>query len=129
MANNPNFASAVRTGAATISTANAARDGTGALETVFTAGPAGSRIETVDIVAAGGTSLGMVRLYINNGNTIRLLREQPIPSVTPTASSPVFWVTLVFGDFVPLLLQSGWSLMASTNAANAFNVVAFGGDF
>lgn len=129
MATTPQFASTVRTAVGQVSTANTNRDGTGTIATIFTAGSNGSRIETVEIQATGTTTAGMVRLYIHDGTNARLLREQPISAVTPSGTAPAFSIVLPFGDLSPLLLQNGWSLRASTQNANTFNITVFGGDF
>jgi hypothetical protein len=129
MADNPNFAATPRTAQSQVSTANTNRDGTGTIATVFTAGANGSRIETVEIVATGTNTVGMVRLYVHDGTNARLLREQPIPANTPSGTVPAFQITLVFGDYVPLILQNGWSLRASTQVGETFNIIVFAGDF
>jgi hypothetical protein len=71
----------------------------------------------------------MVRLFVHDGTNARLLREQPIPAVTPSATVPAFQIVIPFGDLSPLLLANGWSLRAATNNANTFNITVFGGDF
>ena len=71
----------------------------------------------------------MVRLFINDGTNSRLIREQPIPARTPSATVPAFQMQLVFGDYSPLLLPSTYSLRAATNNAETFNITVYGGDF
>ena len=129
MSATPQFASIVRTATDQISVANTNRDGTGTIVTVFTAGSSGSRIETVEIQATVTTTAGMVRLFVHDGTNARLLREQPIPAVTASATVPAFQIVIPFGDLSPLLLANGWSLRAATNNANTFNITVFGGDF
>jgi hypothetical protein len=129
MSATPQFASVVRTATDQVSVANTNRDGTGTIVTVFTAGSSGSRIETVEIQATVTTTAGMVRLFVHDGTNARLLREQPIPAVTPSATVPAFQIVIPFGDLSPLLLANGWSLRAATNNANTFNITVFGGDF
>jgi hypothetical protein len=129
MSTTPNFSSTVRTAVGQVSTANTARNGTGTIATIFTAGSSGSRIETIDICAIATTTAGMVRLFLHDGTTSWLYREQPIPANSVSAAYPAFQVTLTFGDMVPLVLASGWSLRASTEKAETFNITVFGGDF
>ena len=125
MATDPQFASTIRTAVAQVSTANTNRDGTGTIVTVFTAGSSGSRIETVDITATGTTTAGMIRLFLHDGTNARLLTEQPVPARTPSATAAAFQFTLVFGDYRPLLLANTWSLRASTEKAETFNIHVF----
>lgn len=130
MATNPNFSATLRTTVSQVSTANTNRDGTGTIVTCFTAGTNGSRIESVEVQATGTTTAGMVRLFLNDGTNTRLLREVPIPAITPSGTVPAFQIPLVFGDYVPLLLPtSSWSLRAATNNAETFNITVYGGDF
>lgn len=117
------------TGMVKISTANSALDGTGTLGTVITGASNGTLIKNVIIKATGtgaaSTSQGMVRLFVNDTSNKRLLAEIEIPAVGQSSTDPTFetWLPL------NLKLKSGHSLMASTQNANAFNVVAEGLDF
>jgi hypothetical protein len=129
MSTTPQFASVVRTAVEQVATANTNRDGTGTIATIFTAGTNGSRIETVEIQATVTTTAGMVRLFIHDGTNARLLREQPITANTVSATNPAFQIVLAFGDMSPLLLADGYSLRASTEKAETFNITVFGGDF
>jgi predicted ThiF/HesA family dinucleotide-utilizing enzyme len=126
MAADPAFANVPRAAVGTLSAANANRDGTGTIVTVFTAGASGSKIEEVSIVPAGTTTAGMVRLYLHDGTTAHLLSETAIAARTPSATVPVTVTTITYEN---LVLPSGWSLRASTHAAESFKVCAFGGDF
>lgn len=134
MAANANFSATPRIGAAVISTANTNRDGTGTIDTVFTAGTSGSRIDGIVIQATGTTTGGMVRLFVHDGTNARLFDEAPVIAVTPSGTAPAFSTALgnnaplATGRY-PLMLPSGWSLRASTNNAESFNVIALGGDF
>jgi hypothetical protein len=112
-----------------VTTANTNRDGTGTIATIFTAGSNGSRIEMVEIQATVTTTAGMVRLFIHDGSNARLLREQPITANTVSATNPAFMIAIPFGDMSPLLLANGYSLRASTEKTETFNITVFGGDF
>lgn len=126
MATAPQFAATVNRGQALISTANANRDGTGTLGTVWTAGASGGRIDEVRIKATGTTTAGMVRLYVSDGTNHRLLFEQSIAAVTPSATIKSEEYQLPFSN---LFLEANETLRASTEKAESFVVHAFGGDF
>lgn len=132
MAVNAQFSAVVKLGTAPLATANALRDGTGAVATVLTAGSAGTRINAIKIKATATTTAGMIRLFINDGSFSRLLTEVPVAAVTPSATVATFEAALseAAGALdIPLFLPAGHSLRASTERAETFNVVAFGGDF
>jgi hypothetical protein len=112
-----------------ISTANTNRDGTGTIGTVLTAGAAGTRIHRITIKATVTTTAGMVRLFIYTGATYYLWMEVPVTAITPSATVAAFsYVLSLFGESA-LVLPTGYSLRASTEKAENFNVVAEGGDF
>lgn len=132
MAIQAQYASVPKVGVGQISTANTARDGTGTIGTVFTAGSNGSRIDMIDVQATATTTAGMVRLFVHNGTNAILLGELPVVAVTPSGTNPAFSAQLntnTMTQLLPIVLPTGWSLRASTNNAEAFNVIAFGGDF
>ena len=127
MATTAQYASTVRAAVAQISTANTSRNGTGTIATVFTAGSSGSRIDDISIDATGTTTAGVVRLFINDGSTSYLWQEILVSAITPSTTIAVWSYTLLNQA---LLLPSGWSLRASTNNAETFNVfVTRAGDF
>lgn len=127
MATAAQFTATPKVGVVVISTANTNRDGNGTLGTVFTAGTSGSRIERVQVKAQETTTAGMVRLFVHNGTTAYLLTEIPVVPVTPSGTLPAYEFTFVFDG--GLVIPTGYSLRASTNNAESFNVVAMGGDF
>jgi hypothetical protein len=111
------------TGMQTISTANSNLDGTGTLSAAIITGASnGTLINTVTIKAQSNTSQGMVRLFIYDGTNTKLVAEIEIPAVTKSATDTSFELTMQT-DFA---LKSGWSLKASTEVANTFNVIAEG---
>jgi hypothetical protein len=125
--NQQNYAATPRCAVGQVSTANTARDGSGTLATIFTAGASGSRIEDITITAAGTTTAGMVRLFLHDGTNARLLREVSVSAITPSATVAAFTSSLFN---LAVILQSGWSLRASTHNAETFNVcVTRAGDF
>lgn len=127
MINQQNYAATPRTVVAQISTANTARDGTGTLATVFTAGTSGSRIDDVHIVALATTTAGMIRLFLHDGTTSRLWKEVSVSANTPSGTVAAFTASLFNQN---LILATGWSLRASTNNAETFNIaVTRAGDF
>lgn len=127
-----NYASTPKCGIGQISTANTNRDGTGTIGTVFTAGASGSRIDAIDIKAIATTTAGMIRLFIHDGTNARLLTEIPVLAATPSATVPAWEVQLntnSMSQVLPIVLPTGYSLRASTEKAETFNIIAFGGDF
>lgn len=114
------------TGMQTISTANANLDGTGTLSSAIVTGASnGTLIKTITIKAQVNTTQGMIRLFVFDGTNTKLLTEVEIVAVTKSANDPAFETT------VPLnySLKSGWSLKASTENAESFNVIAEGLDW
>jgi hypothetical protein len=131
MATQAQYASVPKVGIGQISTANANRDGTGTIGTVFTAGTNGSRVDRIVIQAISNTTTGMVRLFLHDGANARLWEEVSVSAVTPSNTVPAFATTLstpLNVDILPLTIPTGWSLRASTNNGEAFNVIAIGGD-
>lgn len=127
MATAAQYASTVRTAQATVSVANTARNGTGTIVTVFTAGASGSRIDDIYITATGTVTAGVVRLFLNDGTNTYLWKENLVTATTPSTTVAVFQAVLLNQA---LVLQSGWSLRASTNNAETFNIqVTRAGDF
>lgn len=132
MSTTANYAATPNLGIAAISTANTNRDGTGTIGTVLTAGASGSRIDAVMVKATGTTTAGMIRLFVHNGTTAYLLNEIPVLANTPSSTAPAWEVQLngsTMSQLFPIILPTGFSLRASTNNAETFNVLAVGGDF
>lgn len=115
------------TGLVNISTANTNLDGTGTLGTVLTATSTltGTTISTIKIKATGDTSEGMVRLFINDGTAKRLYREVKIPANEQTSVSKAFEIDIS----EKLYLATGYSLLASTENAESFNIIAYATDW
>jgi hypothetical protein len=132
MASNPSYAATPKCGLGQVSIANTARDGTGTIATVFTAGANGSRIDAIDIKAVDTTTAGMIRLFIHDGTNAQLLTEIPVTALTPSDTLPSWEAQLntnSMSQVLPIILPTNYSLRASTNNAETFNVIAFGGDF
>ena len=123
------------TGLGTISAANPLLNGTGNTVSIITAGGAnGTIIKSITIKAIQQTLQGMVRLFIKSNDmtpVISLYREVPIPIQPQAASAPIptpkyiMYETVLLGD---LKLQSGYSLIASTQNAESFNIIVDGLD-
>ena len=127
MATQAQYAATSRTAAVAISTANTNRNGTGVVATVFSAGANGSRIDDITIQSTATVTTGVVRLYLYNGTTHFLVREILVTATTPSTTVQAWSFSLVN---LALILQNGWSLTASTNNAETFNVaVTRAGDF
>lgn len=124
--NQQNYATTPRTEAVQLTAANALRDGTGVVN-VFTAGASGSRIDDITITPAVTTTAGMVRFFIHDGTNTRFWREFPIAANTLSATNPAISTLL---SRLGLVLKAGYSLRASTEKAEAINVlVTNAGDF
>lgn len=136
MAAAPAYAATPRFGGASISSADTSRTSPSGTS-VFAAGSNGSRIDLVHINATGTTTAGTVRLWIYTGSTYYLLKEVTVDPVTPSASVPAWAADITFdqedGPVTAIdggiVLPSGHSLRATTHNAEAFVVLAFGGDF
>lgn len=120
------------TGAVTISTANSNLDGTGKLYNVLTGAKQGTSVKSVIIKSIAPTSVGMIRLFIGKGGQYMLYREIPIPTypnipTTPTPS-PI-WPMIEIDLTTTLKLEDGATLMASTQNAESFNIIAEGLDW
>lgn len=123
-----NYSAAPRTAVAQATAANTARNGTGTIATVLTAAASGTRIDDVEITATGATTEGVVRLWLHDGTNARLWREFIVPAVTPSVTTPVWSVRAT--DLALILQNASWSLRASTEKAETFNVsVTRAGDF
>lgn len=122
-----NYAATPKTAVAQVSAANTARDGTGTIVTVFTAGASGSRVDDIALTATVTTTAGTVRLFLHDGTNARLWKEIMVTANTVSATNPAWSSTL---NNQSLILQTGWSLRASTETAEAINVlVTRAGDF
>jgi hypothetical protein len=126
MATAPAFAATPKAAAAVLATADTSRTAPTTVVTLWTAGASGSRIDSVNIIATGTTTAGAVRLFIYDGTNYRLFQEILVTAITPSTTLAPFQATLSYST---LLLQSGYSLRATTNNTEGFSVVAFGGDF
>jgi hypothetical protein len=127
MATTAQYASTVRTAQQQVSTANTNRNGTGTIATVFTAGSSGSRVDDIYIVATGTTTAGVIRLFLNDGTNTWLWKEILVAAITPSTTQTVWSASLLEQS---LILANGWSLRASTNNAETFNLqVTRAGDF
>ncbi len=128
------------TGIQTISSANSNLDGTGEMEQVLVAGGSGTIIKSITIKSVPEDSSlywslqGMVRLFIQNADAsiTTLYKEIPIPAVP--VMNPVSLPTPIFSSFETVItgdlkLKAGYSLFASTQVANTFNIIAEGLDY
>lgn len=108
--------------------ANPNRDGSGTLVTLVTGNAEGTRIDLIRAVAQVTTSAGMIRLFLYDGVDVRLWKEIPVTAITASATVPAF--DAEYQPTEPLILpDETWELRASTEEAEAINVMAFGGHF
>lgn len=125
MAADPIFVSTIRTEAGEISVANTNRDGTGTIVTIFTAGASGSKVVNIVVKAESNTTAGMVRLFLYDGATYSLWQEISISAITVSGTTQTFYASIA----PDLILETGWSVRASTHNAEVFNVIITGGDY
>jgi hypothetical protein len=113
------------TGVATISVANANLDGTGTFVSVITGAGNGTLIKKLYVKATGATTEGIVRFFIDNGSNKRLIHEVDVPAITNTGVAPSFETEIEFN----FSLAANYVLLASTQNAETFNVIAEGLDW
>lgn len=125
----PIFVQAPRVAIGSLSTANTNRDGSGTIATIFTAGAVGSLIDHIDLNAIGTVTAGVIRLYIYDGSTAHLWKEVLVTAITPSTTVAVWSASIDCAQpFNGLLLQSGYSIRASTHNAENFRIHVIGGD-
>jgi hypothetical protein len=113
------------TGMALISAANSNLDGTGTTVNVITGASNGTYIETITIKAVTNVTRGMVRLFLADLETFtKLIAEIDIPEDTKSSVDQAFCTTLQ----VDFMLKSGWAIVASTQNAESFAIIAEGLD-
>jgi hypothetical protein len=130
MAGTPAFAATVRTGFATVNTANTARDGTGTIATVLTAGASGTKVDEISIVAQDNPADSIVNIFLHDGTTARYF--DAFDMADPAAGSAVLAPYRESRAYANLEIPSGWSLRASITAAPTAGLVgvfAFAADF
>lgn len=120
MSASPSYVGTPKTYQGQLTAANANRDGTGTVVTIATAGANGLRIDDITIKAQVTTTAGMVRLFIHDGTNYRLWKEVPVTAITVSATVAAFEASLID---LALILENGWSLRASTEKAEAINVI------
>lgn len=112
-----------------ISAANTDRTGTGTMTSVLTADPDGTRVTRILVQAKATTTAGIVRLWLFDGVNYRLWKEVPITAITVSATQIAFASALEYLAERALVLPSGYTLYASTEKAEPFNIIIEGGDY
>lgn len=119
------------TGVNIIQTANPNLDGTGTTVLIYSASSAsgmmGSEITSIIIKATEKISPGIVRLFVDNGKQKLLFCEVLIPYSTPNAFNESFTHTVLAQG--SLALKAGYSIYASTENSEKFNVLIEGSDW
>jgi len=111
-----------------VSVANSNRDGaTGTYVTCFTPGANGSVIQKAYVKATGTTTAGMGRIFQGDGANWRLLAEISVTAITPSATVQAFEAEIT--RLEGLVIPSGYTLKASTEKAETFNIELYGGDY
>lgn len=112
-----------------IDAGNSSLDGSGPIVTILTSPSApldgGTTITFVNVKAVESTTQGMVRLFIDDGVNKYLFKEIPIPSNVKSFSQPTFRTT----HELSFNLKSGYSLCASTENSEPFNILFEGTDY
>ncbi|MBS1585721.1 MAG: hypothetical protein JSS82_09260 [Bacteroidetes bacterium] len=119
------------TGIGTVSVANPGLDGSGTLVKILTAGSNGTIIKSIIIKSVAPTTQGMVRLFIRNAAHTKttLIREVPIPMYPVMATTPTpapTWPMIEIDLVDEITLQASDELVASTQNAQTFNIIAEG---
>src|SRR5947209_5849156 len=92
-----------------------------------TAGANGRRIDDITVQATAATTAGMVRIWYYSGSgNAQLIKEIPVSAITPSGTVAAFTSEWVPANWV---IPSGAALYASTNNAEAFNIVMRAGDY
>lgn len=81
----------------------------------------------IRVIAKGTTTAGMIRLFLHDGAAYHFYEELVVAAITPSATVAAFDIEYI--PTKPLVLPTGWSLRASTEKAEAFSVLATGGNF
>ena len=121
------------TGLGTVYMANPNLNGSGNVVTAITAnGTNGTIVKSITIKALQQTTQGMIRLFIkSNAMTpvVTLYKEVPIPIQPKALAVPIpmyiLYETVLMDEFK---LQSGYSLIASTQNSESFNIIVNGLD-
>jgi hypothetical protein len=116
-------------GAAVISGSNINLDGTGTVVSVLASGSNGTRISRITVQAVVTTTAGMVRLYVYTGSVYYLWKEIAVTAISKSATVAAFTYSLYLPGELALILPNGYSLIASTEKGEAFNIVAEGGNY
>lgn len=132
MAYQPQYVATPRTALVQLPATAAAgiRDGaTTAVGTaVMSAAASGTRIDDIVIQATGTVPTGMIRFFIYDGTNSRLIEEVPVETTTVNATTEA-WTTKLT-NLAWILVGTSYSLRATTETANAFNIyVSKAGDF
>ncbi len=115
-----------------ISTANNSLTA-GVLGQVYAAGAAasgflGSSISSLTFKSSVNVTPGMVRLWIKNTGAVKyILKEYEVNTVTKSNTDDTYETTVVFDN--DLDIPADWSLWASTENAENFNVFVEGNDW
>lgn len=120
------------TGVATISVGSSSLLGSGSV-TVLTAGDNGTIVRSLIIKSLQPNLEGMIRIFVDTGSgVINLFREIPIPTYPMISSTPTpapIWPMIEINLENPLILKAGYSLKASTENSESFNIIVEGLDW
>lgn len=133
MASTSQYASTPNVGGAVITAAlGDTRAVPTSVSTLITAGASGTIVTRAYIQNAGtgASAANVAAFYAYDGTTYYLIREQALPSETPSTSAAATQYEVVFND---LVLPTGWSLRAGIrvygSAVDTTSITAVGADF
>ncbi|HWY13298.1 MAG TPA: hypothetical protein VN026_18345 [Bacteroidia bacterium] len=116
-----------QTGIQQVTTANSNLDGTTGTycSAILTGASSGTLIVSITCKAVATTTEGMIRLFVSGGGATRMIMEIPVGAVKPDSNDEAF----EYKTQMNFPLQSGYTLIASTQNAETFNIIAEGLDW
>jgi hypothetical protein len=110
----------VQLGMQQVSTANSNLDGTTGTysNTIVTGASNGSLVLRAKIKSTMTCSQGMIRFFVTGGGSTRLIMEVPVEATKPSADQRSFEQTVELN----FPLQSGYTMKASTQVGETFNI-------
>ena len=133
MATSAQYASTPVFGSATLTTADTSLTAPTTVGTILTAGASGTRIDYIDLQGVATTVSGLINLFVYDGTNYILWQQVPVQAVTSSTTAPAFTSALSSNsnaNIMPLIIPTGYSLRATTSAAQTgLRVTAYGGNF
>jgi hypothetical protein len=117
----------VQLGMQQVSIANTNLDGTTGTysTTIITGASSGTLLVRATIKSIATCSEGMIRFFVTGGGATRLIQEVHVQAIKPSADQAAFERTIDLN----FPLQSGYTLKASTQIGETFNIIVQGLDW